>query len=53
MTIVKNFGNCKTSNPRRLLLNLSDKINLKKSNKYCASSNRGTIHEKNRKVLQK
>ena len=32
-------GNSKTSDPHRLLLNLSDKINLKISDKYVASSN--------------
>ena len=31
--------NSKTSDPRRLLLNLSDKINLKRSDKYVALSN--------------
>ena len=34
-----NSGNGKTSDPHRLLLNLSDKINLKRSNKYVALSN--------------
>ena len=34
-----NSGNSKTSNPHRLLLNLSDKINLKRSDKYVALSN--------------
>ena len=29
-----NSSNSKTSNPHRLLLNLPDKINLKRSNKY-------------------
>ena len=33
-TIFMNFGNCKTSDPLRLLLNLSDKINFKGSDKY-------------------
>ena len=32
-------GNSKTSNPHRLLLNFSDKINLKRSDKYVALSN--------------
>ena len=31
-----NFGNSKRSKPHRLLLNLSDKINLKRSDKYVA-----------------
>ena len=34
-----NSENSKTSDPRRLLLNLSGKINLKRSNKYVALSN--------------
>ena len=34
-----NFGNNKTFDPYRLLLNLSDKINLKRNDKYVASSN--------------
>ena len=33
-TIFMNFGNCKTSDPLRLLLNLLDKINFKGSDKY-------------------
>ena len=32
-TIFKNFKNSKTSDPRRLLLNLTDKINLINLNK--------------------
>ena len=38
-TIFMHSGNRKTSNPHRLLLNLSDKINLKRSDKYVALSN--------------
>ena len=38
-TIFMNSENSKTSNPHRLLLNLSDKINLKRSNKYVTLSN--------------
>ena len=34
ITIFMNFGNSKTSDPHRLLLNLSDKINFKGSDKY-------------------
>ena len=34
-----NCGNSKTSDFHRLLLNLSDKINLKRSDKYVALSN--------------
>ena len=35
-TIFINSKISKTSHPHRLLLNLSDKINLKRSNKYVA-----------------
>ena len=38
--IFMNPENSKTSDPRRLLLNLSNKINLKRREKYVASSNR-------------
>ena len=34
-----NSGNSKTSDPHGLLLNLSDKINLKRKDKYVALSN--------------
>ena len=34
-----NSGNSETSDPHRLLLNLSDKINLKRSDKYVVLSN--------------
>ena len=34
-----NFENSKTSDPHRLLLNLADKINLKRSDRYVALSN--------------
>ena len=34
-----NSKNSKTSDPHRLLLNLKDKINLKRSDKYVALSN--------------
>ena len=37
-TIFMNSKNGKTSDPNRLLLNLSDKINLKRSDKYVAQS---------------
>ena len=39
VTIFMNFENSITSDPQRLLLNLSDKINLKRSVKYVALSN--------------
>ena len=39
-TTLMNSKNCKTSDPRRLLLNhLADKINLKGSGKYVSLSN--------------
>ena len=34
-----NFKNSKTSDPHRLLLNLTDKINLRRKDKYIALSN--------------
>ena len=37
-TIFMNSENSKTSDPHRLLLTLSDKINLKRSDKYVAFS---------------
>ena len=39
-----NFGNTKTLDPHRLLLNLSDKINLKRKDKYVALSNLSIYH---------
>ena len=38
-TIFMHYENSKTSNPQKLLLNLSDKANLKRSGKYVALSN--------------
>ena len=38
-TIFMNYESSKTSDPHRLLVNLSDKINLKRSDKYIALSN--------------
>ena len=38
-TIFRNSEKSKTSNPHRLLLNLSDKINLRRSDEYIALSN--------------
>ena len=38
-TIFMNSENSKPSDPSRLLLNHSDKINFKRSNKYIALSN--------------
>ena len=47
-----NSENSKTSDPHRLLLNLSDKINLKRSDKYVALSNHLIYMEKYKKVIQ-
>ena len=38
-TMFMNSGNSKISNSHRLLLNLSDKINFKRNDKYVALSN--------------
>ena len=38
-TIFMNSGNSKTSDPHRLLLNLTDKIGSKRKDKYIALSN--------------
>ena len=38
-TIFMNSENGKTSDPHRMLLNLSDKTNLKRKDKYVALSN--------------
>ena len=38
-TIFLNSKNSKTSDPHRLLLNLSVRLNLKRSDKYAATSN--------------
>ena len=43
-TIFLNLKNSKTFEPYRLLLNLSDKKNLKRSNKYFALSNLNTYY---------
>ena len=46
-TIFMNSKNSKTSDPHRLLLNLTDKIDLKRSEKYVALSTLAfTIHGK-------
>ena len=39
-----NSKNSGTSDPHRLLLNLTDKINLKRGNKYVALSNRSIYY---------
>ena len=52
--IFTNSENSKTSDPQRLLLNLSDKINLKRSDKYIALSNLSIYYaKKNIKKLYK
>ena len=38
-TILMNSKNSKTSDPHRLLLNLTNKINLRRSDKYVGLSN--------------
>ena len=38
-TIIMNSENCRTYDPHRLLLNLTDKIDLSRKNKYIALSN--------------
>ena len=43
-TIIINSENSKTSDSHWLLLNLSDKTNLKRNNKYFALSNRGIYY---------
>ena len=43
-TIFLNSGNSKSSDTHRLLLNLSDKINLKRNDKYVALSNLGIYY---------
>ena len=51
-----NSKNMKTSNPLRLLLNLLDKINLKRRDKYVTLSNLSMyyIHvQKYEKIIQK
>ena len=53
-TILMNSENSKTSDPHRLLLNLTDKIKLKRSDKYVALSNLSIYYTwKNIRVLQK
>ena len=53
-TIFINSENSKASDPHRLLLNLSDKINLKRSDKYITLSNLSIYYTwKNIKVILK
>ena len=51
--VYMNSENSKTSNPYRLFLNLPDKINSKKSDKYVALSQHVLYMEKYKKVIQK
>ena len=51
--IFKNSENSKTSDPHRLLLNLSEKIDLKGSDKYVVLSNLSIYMKKYRKIIQK
>ena len=48
--IFMNFGNSKTSDPHRLLLNPSDKVNLTRSDKYVALSNLSIYMENHKKT---
>ena len=43
-TISMNSKSSKTSDPHRLLLNLTDKIDLRRKDKYIALSNPGIYH---------
>ena len=55
-TISMNSENSKTSDPHRLLLNLSDKINLKRNDKHLLASlnlRASTIQGKLKKVIKK
>ena len=53
-TIFMNSENSKTSDPYRLLLNLTDKINLKRSDKYVALSSLSIYYTwKNIKIIKK
>ena len=45
-TIFMNSGNSKTFDPHRLLLNPSDKINLKRRDKYVVLSNLSIYYRK-------
>ena len=51
--IFMNSVNSKTSDPHELLLNLSDKINLKRSNKCVVLSNFSIYYTREKKVIQK
>ena len=51
-TIFMKSKNSKTSNPDRLLLNLTDKIDLRKKYKYIALSNLSNYMEKHKKFIK-
>ena len=44
-TISTNSENSETFDPHRILINLTDKINLKRSDKYVALSNLGIYYK--------
>ena len=48
-----NSGNSKATNPHILLLNISDKINLKRKDKYIALSNLSICYTWETIVIQK
>ena len=52
-TIFMNSKNSWKSDPDRLLFNLTDKINLTRSDKYVALSNHLLYMEKYKKAIQK
>ena len=54
-TLFMNSKDSKTTDPHRLLLNLTDEINLKGSDKYVALSNYSIYYrwKKYKKVIQK
>ena len=52
-TIFVNSENSKVPNSNRLLLSLSDKINLKRSDKYVALSILNMYYTWRKKILQK
>ena len=52
-TIFRNSKNNQTSETHRLLLNLADKINVKRNDKYVASSNLSMYAQKNIKKSYK
>ena len=43
-TVFLNYKNSKTSDPHRLLLNLTDKMDLRRKDKYIALSNLGIYY---------